>query len=213
MKDILLMAVSWIVMFVLQLVGILLGFILVPIGLAFRKKDESTAKPFTQYNTNRQWVYEDLPNWLKPWQNIEDGLRGDHRGWWDLNSKGSDSSTLFNMFWWSGVRNPFNYFKRFMIGCDVRQYAITKLAGQEYVRDDFNSTGWQCLKAKPMHKSGRWLPRYSFYGVWRYGQSNRALVIQLGNKIKLSHNSDIETDEYDYYKGFTFEINPFKDIS
>ena len=51
------------------------------------------------------------------------------------------------------------------------------------------------------------------YYVKRYGNSNRALVIQLGNKIKLEHNTAVEQDEYDYFKGFTFEVNPFKDIS
>ena len=213
MKDFLLMTISWVVMFVLQILGIILGFIVVPLGLLFRKLDESTYKPFTKFNTNRQWVYEDIPGWLKPWQNIEDGLRGDHRGWWDANCFSKDSSKVFNMFWWSAVRNPFNYFKRFVLGCDVRNYVITKLAGQDYVRDDFESIGWQVLKATPLYKSGLKLPRYSLYTVLRYGSSNRALVIQLGNKIKLSHNSDIESDEYDYYKGFTFEINPFKDIS
>lgn len=213
MKDYILMTASWLVMLFIQIVGIIAGLFLVPLGLFFRKTDPSTSKPFSVFNIDRQWVYEDLPDWLKPWQNIEDGLRGDHRGWWDANSYGSDGSKVFNMFWWSAIRNPFNYFKRFVLGCDVRNYVIYKLAGQDYVRDDFKSVGWQLLKARPLHKSGIKLPRYMYYGVFRYGSSDRALVIQLGNKIKLSHNSDIEADEYDYFKGFTFEINPFKDIS
>lgn len=213
MFDYFLMTLSWVLMFVVQLVGIVLGLIVVPFGMLFRKLDKSTAKNFTEFNTDRQWVYEDLPSWLKPWQNIEDGLRGDHRGWWDANSYGQDSSKLFNMFWWSAIRNPFNYFKRFTLGCDIRKYLIVKLAGQDHVRDDLRSTGWHVLKARPLHKSWLKLPRYTFYGVFRYGKSNRALVIQLGNKIKLEHNSVVEKDEYDNYKGFTFEINPFKDIS
>lgn len=213
MKDYLFMIIQWVAMFVIQILGILVGFFVVPLGLLFRELDEDSYKAFTKFNTNRYWVYEDIPSWLKPWQNIEDGLRGDHRGWWDANCFGKDSSKVFNMFWWSAVRNPFNYFKRFTLGCDVRNYIITKLAGQDYVRDDVHSTGWQVLKATPLAKSGLKLPRYSFYGVFRYGKTSRALVIQLGNKIRLSHNSAIETDDYDYFKGFTFEINPFKDIS
>lgn len=205
------MVVSWLLFLLCQVAGILLGLFMVPIGLCFRVKDMSTSKPFTSFNKDREWVYEDLPNWLKPWQNIEDGLRGDHRGWWDANCFGRDGSKTFNMFWWSAIRNPFNYFKRFVIGCDIRKYVFTKLCGQDYVRDDFDSTGWQVLKATPLN--GGYIPRYMFYGVWRYGSSSRAMVIQLGNKISLSHNSKKENDEYDYLKGFTFEINPFKDIS
>ena len=207
------MVVSWLFFLLCQVAGILLGLFMVPIGLCFRVKDMSTAKPFTSFNKDREWVYEDLPNWLKPWQNIEDGLRGDHRGWWDANCFGEDSSKLINMFWWSAIRNPFNYCKRFVLGCDTREYVFTKLHGQDYVRDDFDSTGFQVIKATPLSTSSVKLPRYMFYWVFRYGESNRALVVQLGNKIKLEHNGAVEVDEYDYFKGFTFEINPFKEIS
>lgn len=211
-KDILAAVALTTVMFLAQLVGILAGLVLVPIGLLFRTLDQETMKPFTTYNTDRFWVKEDLPNWLRWYQNDEDGLRGDHRGWWDANSFGGDSSKVFNMFWWSAIRNPFNYFKRFVIGCDVRRYTIVKLAGKDHVRDDFESTGFQFLKAIPATEQVK-LPRYMFYAVYRYGKTNRALVVQIGNKIKLEHNTANEADEYDYFKGFTVEINPFKDIS
>lgn len=211
-KDLVTATFSWAAFFVAQVVGILLGLVLVPIGLLFKTREDATMMHFTHYNTGRFWVKEDLPNWLQWYQNDEDGLRGDHRGWWDANCFGGDSSKLINMFWWSAIRNPFNYFKRFIIGCDVRHYCIVKLAGQDYVRDDFDSTGWQILKAIPVNKEIK-LPRYTFYGVFRYGKTNRALVIQLGNKIRLSHNGNINENWYDYYKGFTMEVNPFKDIS
>ena len=212
MKDYLYAAITWIGMFLAQLALVLIGPVVVAVGLMFRKTDPSTEKHFTTFNTDRVWVYEDLPNWLKWYQNIEDGLRGDHRGWWDANSFGKDSSKLFNMFWWSAIRNPANYFKRFVIGCDIRQYSFVKLAGKDHVRDDFASTGFQIIKAVPKTEKVK-VPRFMLYYVKRYGNSNRALVIQLGNKIKLEHNTAVEQDEYDYFKGFTFEVNPFKDIS
>lgn len=211
-KDIVYAILITVAMFVVQAIGIIAGLVLVPIGLLFRTLDQGTMKRFTTFNTDRFWVKEDLPNWLRWYQNDEDGLRGDHRGWWDANSFGGDSSKVFNMFWWSAIRNPLNYFKRFVIGCDVRNYEIVKLAGKDHVRDDFESTGFQFLKAIPK-KDNIKLPRYMLYYVLRYGKTNRALVIQIGNKIKLDHNNVIEEDEYDYYKGFTVEINPFKDIS
>ena len=176
----------------------------------FGKYDPDTAKHFTVYNTNRTWIREKFPKVFWPWDNLEDSSIGDHRGWWDANSFGADSRKFVNRFWWLAVRNPFNNFKRFVLGCDVRKYTITKLAGQDYVRDDFDSVGWQLLKATP--KDG-WLPRYQLYIVKRYKDSDRALVVQIGNKIRLEHNNVVEADEYDYWKGWTLEINPFKDIS
>lgn len=38
-------------------------------------------------------------------------------------------------------------------------------------------------------------------------------VVQLGAKIKLSHNGVQYADPVDYWKGVTFEINPAKDVS
>ena len=213
LKDILVFILTSIVFFVIQVVGILLGFILVPIMLAFGEFDFSTAKNFTQYNTNRQWVKEVFPSVFWPWDNLEDSSTGDHRGWWDANSFGQDSRKWINRFWWLAVRNPFNNAKRFILGADVRDYLITKVAGQDYVRDDFESTGCQLLKATPLDGSGKIIPRYQFYLVKRYGESNRALVVQIGNKIRLEHNGAVEKDEYDYWKGWTLEINPFKNIS
>lgn len=212
-KDIALFVVSTIIFFLIQIIGIVLGFIIVPVMLALGKFDWSTAKNFTQYNTSRQWVKEQFPTVFWPWDNLEDSSTGDHRGWWDANCFGANGRKWINRFWWLAIRNPFNNCKRFVLGADVRKYIITNLAGQDYVRDDLNSTGWQLLKASPMKGSGKKLPRYQFYLVKRYGSSSRALVIQIGNKIRLEHNSAVEKDEYDYFKGWTLEFNPFKDIS
>lgn len=213
MKDILIAILSWMFLFLIQLAGMIAGLIVVPVMLLFGKFDEESQKKFTVFNTNRYWIREKFPKVFWPWDNIEDSSTGDHRGWWDLHSFGSDSRRFINRFWWLAIRNPFNNFKRYVIGCDVRNYTISKLAGQDYVRDDFNSTGWQLLKASPKRDSGVWLPRYTFYLVARWGTSDRALVVQLGNKIKLSHNAEEFDKEIDYWKGFTFEINPWKDIS
>ena len=103
--------------------------------------------------------------------------------------------------------NPFNYFKRFILACDVRKGKIEKIAGQDYVRDDLNSTGWQFLKC------GKY---YAFYGVWKWKWSDtHAVVVQLGNKFDLQDNFKVypPEQEYKYFKGFTFEISMYKDIS
>lgn len=202
--------IIWLVQFIVQLVGIALGVLIVPLMLLFGKFDKESEKPFTDYNTDRNWIREVFPRIFYPWDNLEDSSVGDQRGWWDLNCFGSDSRRFLNRFWWLAIRNPFNNFKRYILGCDVRKYTMKLLAGQPYVRDDFDSVGWQFIKAEP--KEGK-IPCYTFYGVWRYGSSNRALVIQLGNKVRLEHNHKVEIEEIDYFKGFTFEIALFKDIS
>jgi len=213
MKDFLIMGLSWFLFFCFQLIGIVSGYVVVPWMLLLGKWNKESEKQFTKYNTHRNWMREKFPKLFWPWDNVEDSSVGDHRGWWDANCFGGDAYKWFNRFWWLAVRNPFNNFKRYVMGCDVREYHFSKLGGQNYVRDDFNNTGWQLLKASPTSNSDKWLPRYGFYLVKRYGSSNRALVIQLGNKIKLEHEHSVEIDEIDYWKGYTFEINPFKDIS
>lgn len=203
---------TWVVMFLVQLVGILLGIFIVPIMLMFGKTDESSAIPFSQFNTHRMWKREVFPKIFYYWDNLEDSSAGDHRGWWDANCFFGDSSLWINRFWWLAIRNPFNNFKRYVIGCDVRDYHFTKIAGQDVVRDDIYNTGWQFLKATPREGGRIVIPRYMFYLVGRYGTSERALVIQIGNKIKLEHEHAVEKDEYDYFKGFTTEINAYKYI-
>ena len=182
---------------------------MVAVGLPFAKPTRYIK--FTQYKSPTSGVYQmQLPDWLKWFSNPEDGLTGDSRGWYWNTYFPAWVPSWFKMWWWSGVRNPYNYLKRIVIGLDIRKFTFHKLCGQDYVRDDFNSCGFQILYARP--KSG-WLVRPMLYWVRRWGQSDRAIVVQIGWKIKLSHNSAIEEDEWDNFKGVTFEPNFYKDIS
>ena len=210
MTDIVLFILQTIILFTLQALGIILGLFVVPVMLIFGEFDYNSSKRFTTYNTNRYWIRETFPKVFWPWDNIEDSSTGDARGWWDANSFGKDSRKVINRFFWLAVRNPFNNFKRYVLGIDIRNYGILKLAGQDKVRDDFDNTGWQFLKACSIDGKPS---RYMFYLVKRYKSSDRALVIQIGNKIKLEHNVAVEDKEVDYWKGWTAEVNFYKDIS
>jgi hypothetical protein len=182
-----------------------ISFALVGVGLFF--KVDKGERVFKDGTSTTQY---DLPQWLLWSTNPEDGLTGDHRGWyWNVYMKGRPD--WWKMLVWSAWRNPFNYLKRFIWGIDIRNYLFSKVVGQDYVRDDFDNTGFQILKATPTSKKG--FNKYLLYWVYRYGKSDRALVIQLGWKIKLDHNHAVEADEWDYWKGLTFEINPYKGIS
>lgn len=177
----------------IQLPVILLGLPLVAIGITFRRV----------VRNSEGRIITRLPKWLLPWDNSVDGLLGDKRGYYERYTEGWNP--YFAMWWWAAIRNPANYFKRFILTCDVSRCCITKLAGQDYVRDDFNSTGWQLLQAE--RDDGR--KYYHYYLVRRWGQSDRALVIELGFKFRLGDEQDAGIRRF---KGFTFEVAPFKDI-
>ena len=179
--------------------------ILVAVGLFF--KQDLGLRHFTDGTTIQ--AYE-LPNWLSWLQNPVDNLTGDSRGWyWNIKMAGKPA--WFKMWWWSGVRNPWNYLKLRVIGIDMREHVVTKIIGQDVVRDDFINTGFQILRAGRYYACN-YRDKYSLYWVMRWFKSNRAIVMQLGWKIKLSHNGMTEENENKYWKGFTFEVNPIKRI-
>jgi hypothetical protein len=176
------------------------------VGLGLLFKVDKGLRHFSDGTTIQHY---DLPSWLKWFSNPIDGLTGDRRGWyWNIYMEGKPA--WLKMFWWSAFRNQYNYLKRYVIGIDMREYVVTKIAGQDVVRDSFEGTGFHILKATP--DDGGW-NKYTLYWVMRWFKSNRAIVVQLGWKIKLSHNGMHQEDESKYWKGFTIEPNPFKDIS
>lgn len=153
-------AVMWAIQFVLQVIGIILGLIVIPIAVCF--VDDSKKDSTYKTDGKNEWWLRTLPRWAKWWDNKIDGTLGDDDYRWagrDIPF-GWKNTSFLGQFWWMAVRNPFNYFKRFILACDVRENTVKKLAGQDYVRDDLVSTGWQFLKC------GRY---YTFYGVWRWG--------------------------------------------
>ena len=190
------------------------------LGLPFARENESRSTQFTQHTAPTLYKrHIDLPDWLLWFQNEEDGLTGDSRGWYWNSYFPAWVPGWIKMWWWSGVRNPANYLKRNILGVDVRNAAIFKYAGQDYVRDDFDNTGFQVLFAdqfKPdnLQPDLRKLTKtaWALYWVRRWGKSKRAVVVQIGAKVKLSHNGAVYEDERDYWKGITAEINPFKSI-
>lgn len=197
----------WLFQFIIQLVGIVLGIFLIPFFLLF--VDDSKKELTYRTDGVNEWWLRTLPKLALFWNNKIDGTLGDE----DFRYASRDipfglkNTSFLGQYWWMAIRNPFNYFKRFILACDVRKNVVEKIAGQDYVRDDLESTGWQFLKC------GRF---YAFYGVWKWKWSDtHAVVIQLGNKFDLQDNFKTypSTQEYKYFKGFTFEINPYKDIS
>lgn len=181
------------------------------IGMPFVKEDKSRETEFTIHKSpDRIKKHYDLPMFFKWFRNIEDGMTGDHRGWYWNTYCYPWVPDWMKMWWWSGWRNPANYIKRNILGVDVRNCNIVKVKGQDFVRDDFDNVGGQILRVDDLQGD---TIHWAIYYVKRWGKSNRALVIQIGAKVKLEHNNVFYEDEADYFKGVTFEFNPIKDIS
>lgn len=198
-------SIIWIFQLTLNILGVILGIMVVPFGIIF-SDDSNKSQTLIEKDSNVWWLRR-FPPFLRWWDNPIDGTLGDPSFRWASRDIpfGMKNTSFFGQFWWMAIRNPFNYFKRFIISCDVRKNKIVKLAGKDKVRDDLFNTGWQFLKC------GKF---YTFYLVREWGKSKRAIVIQLGNKFDIEDNYKIypADQEYKYMKGFTFEINPWKYI-
>lgn len=207
MLNILRAIIIWTLQAILTIVGVILGLLIVPIALLF-PDDSFRDDTYILNSDGEEYWLRQLPKWAKWWNNPIDGSLGDDNFRWASRDIpfGLKNTSFLGQFWWMAIRNPFNYFKRFILGCDVRKNKIEKLGGQDYVRDDLESTGWQFLKCGHF---------YTFYGVWQYGDNDRAFVIQLGNKFDLEDNSKSYNPKeyYKYSKGFTAEVQFYKDIS
>ncbi|MBL1321498.1 MAG: hypothetical protein COA63_010635 [Methylophaga sp.] len=175
--------------------------VLVAIGLPF--KVSQGVREFRDSTSTEQF---DLPNWLLWLQNPEDGLTGDSRGWyWNVYMQGKPD--WIKMLIWSGWRNPWNYFKRVFMGVDIRQHRMILKVGQNHVRDDIGSEGFQVLVAEHKTKHRLFKP-FGIYWVVPYKNKNGFMYgCRIGWKIKLSHNTpQNEEFELDYYKAPTFRI-------
>ena len=182
------MTLSFIKAFFLALVGLpimLLGFLLVAVGLPFRKSYPETIKPFTQFPERGHWMLVDLPSWLKPWSNPFDGALGDKRGWW-ANERNGEQASLLSMWLWMAVRNPANYWNRVITGVDVSRCKIARVYGNaDEIIEEPGVSNWHVLKAT--RDDGATF--YRLWIVWAYPfRPDKSLNIDLGWKLKLEDN-------------------------
>lgn len=179
----------------LFLVGLLVVALLIP----FRKTDEATRLP-------SGWVFTNIPGW---WGNPCDGLAGDKRGDW-AKECGGDALTFKAMWKWAALRNPVNYWSRCVAGVDVSRCVIDKLHGDDEVIEEPGVGGWQYLIAR--RDDGKTFPRlFAVFPYWF--QPDKAFLIDIGWKIKLSHNNTPKDARLsDRAKGIVFTISPWKGL-
>jgi len=202
--------------FLIEIPLILLGLPLVAIGIPFRDLPAIDGlRPFTdpRFLGRGYWARVRLPRWLLWWDNPFDGLWGDKRGWWDNECRrhGRTCEHPLSMWLWAAIRNPANYFSRCIVGCDVSRCVIRKLAGHDVVSGDAGKREWQFLVATD--DRGRQYHRLFISWAWPF-KPERSLLIDIGWKVKLSHNGTApDAMEQDRYKGSVFTVSPWKDVS
>lgn len=186
--------IQWSVILALRIIIVLAGFVMVAVAIPFRVRGKSVSD-------NRGIV--NLPRWAWLWGNDYDGLLGDWRGWWAANTPfGLPADHWFSMWWWAAIRNPANNMRRCpLFSCPANRCLIT-YKGRAVVEDKPGMGGWRFVVAKI-----GWMRWYGFYLVKEWS-ATRALVVQIGFKVKPSHANDPAAEE----KGFTFEVNPLKSI-
>ncbi|WP_073673013.1 DUF7338 family protein [Pseudomonas aeruginosa] len=200
-------ALQWAWLLPLRVLFILAGLLVVPVALPFRVT-QGAPQPFTQ--AVGEWLLVTLPAWAWYWSNDRDGALGDKRGWWHLNAPFAlGCYHWLSMFWWLAIRNPANNM-RFspLFGCPVTECEF-RYWGQAEVEDDPGKGGWRLLLATHRNTGRRY---YGLYWVWQWSAS-RAVVVQLGFKGEPSDwTEDYTGDLSGQWKGFTFEVNPGKNI-
>lgn len=205
----LLWALEGLALFLVCLPLTLLGLLVVP--LALRWPDDSQKVATYKVGGRHVWWLRRLPWWASWWDNPIDGFLGDDSFRWagrDIPF-GWRNTDYLAQCWWGAIRNPLHRFKSFVITCDVRRCSFLLLAGQPFVRDRADATGFQFARA--LRDDG--VPFYRIYWVWKWPGLDRAAIVEIGHEFRADHwGQDYSGREYKARKGFAFLIHPCKAI-
>ena len=195
----LLRAFGW---FLLKAPLIVLGLFIVPVMIPFRKTER-----FSLIESG--WFFTNFGGW---WGNPFDGLVGDKRMDFarECEAKGIKCPSFLSMYWWAAWRNTVNFWSRLVAGVDVSRCVITKLWGDDVVVEEPGQGGAQFLRA--VRDDGRIYDR--LFIVWAYPfKQDKAFMIDLGWKIKLSHNGTLpDARPQDRFKGLVFTGSLWKGL-
>lgn len=183
---------QWAFLFVSNLVLVLAGLLVVPLALPF-------AGPGVSVSDGRAIL--NLPMWAYIWGNDFDGAWGDKHGNWK-GVFGFDKYHFVSMFWWLAIRNPANNMRRIGLWQCPVEGSSCSVIGKSAVRDAPGEGGWQFVTFTNAGKD-----YYGFYLVHEWN-AERAFVVRLGFKIQPS-----QIGSGDQPKGFTFKVNPWKNIA
>lgn len=188
------------ILWIIQVPFILLGVLVVPLALLFRKKGISIREG---------WKTEFLPPVFWLWDNKMSGAWGD-KGW-RTEHHPDDYDKFWVMWWWLAIRNPINNLTYFM---GVNGNVIgKKVWGNEETADIIGREGWTYNEVR-VEGEEIFYPQY--YIVFPYRRifkhrffEDKCVRILLGWK-----NFNVRT--YDLPKminyEFTISVNPLKEL-
>jgi len=185
---------QWLFLFLSDVIFVTLGPIMVALALPFAKDD---------FSVSDHRVIRNLPKWAYFWGNDFDGSLGDKHGWWAANTPfGWKVDSFMAQWWWLAIRNPANNMRMFSCWSAPVAGATCSFKGDAAVADSPGRGGWQFVTFSYPDK----FSRYGFYFVKQLSATH-AFAIRLGFKISPDL---VGTDEQP--KGYTFKINPAKNI-
>jgi hypothetical protein len=205
----LLWSLESLVLFALCVPLTVVGLLVVPLALLF-PDDSRKAETYKTDGVNVWWLRR-LPRLASWWDNPYDGFLGDDSFRWAGRDVpfGWLNTDFLAQCWWGAVRNPLHRFKSFLITCDVRRCAFQLLAGQPFVRDRADATGFQFARA--LRDDG--VPFYRLYWVWKWPGCARAAIVEIGHEFRADHfGADYTERPFKALKGFAFLIHPCKSI-
>ena len=218
--------IGWLIQSFIQLtaklVVALLGLIIVPIGLL--KTRFPSTHPFRDYveidhtqkyidrGSSGHWVYERLPDWkiMKPFDNLNYGLRGEHTGRFSALHDGKES-TFRVKFIQAALRNPANglrytdFFSCQVDNCDIVWWGDE---GPLDIQPELKP-GWNFVKGTDRDTGRNY---YGFKVVKGIGSSH-AFQFRCGFKVEPSHIGRGDLPPRKERATFTFRINPYKAIN
>lgn len=203
-------ALTWgVLLFLLCVPLTILGVFVVP--LALLRPDNSQKAATYKTDGVHEWWLQTLPRWAYLWDNPYDGSLGDEHFRWagkDIPF-GWKNTGFLARWWWLAMRNPLHRFKSFIICCDIRLCKFFLLAGQPFVRDRADATGYQLALAVRNDGALFW----RIYWVWKWPWWPRAAIVEIGHEFRADHwQEDYSGREFKNFKGFAFLIHPCKPI-
>jgi len=189
----------------------LVGLPMVAVALLAGTRDiPQTATRFIE--SDGVWVLRRLKPFFLFWDNPFDGALGDSHGDWNritIEKYGLPASSFFSMWLWLAVRNPANYFGRFVLGIDAKDYRYKLLGGVQEVSE--TKHGWQFILAT--HKTtGKHVYALMFSYPWWFNPK-RVFYGAFGHKLQMGlGNLTAESNIRDRLVGVVARVNPYKNI-
>lgn len=201
----------------------LAGLVIVPIGLTkTRYPDKHPFRDYVQRSHDQKymvegssgnWIYERLPDWkiMRPFDNLNYGLRGEHNGRWSALVNGKEGKTWYK-FRQAAIRNPSNgmrYMDAFSCQVDNCDIVWWGDEGPLDIQPKLHE-GWNFVKGVNRDTGKKY---YSFQLVKGWGKKKtHAFRIRIGFKVEPSHIGRGDLPPRKERATFTFRLNPYKSV-